>query len=260
MPYASNDTVRIYYEVIGDGHPVVLQHGLTVNLEVWKWMGFIEPLSEKYQLILIDARGHGKSDKPHTPESYAMKHMVGDIVSVLDDLKINKATFWGYSMGGRIGLAIGKYAPDRFNALIIGGNGLSERDSEVEVEDSKKAIEGYKRYKELVEKYQEEGRSEDIPEWRRRTLPSTDFDAMIAYRSYFENIGMADYLPKLSIPCMIYAGENDTYTHSLAKKCAEIMKNAEFISLEGLSHAEAHFDSEKVVPIVDKFLENNLNR
>jgi len=88
MPFANNNGMRIYYEVIGNGPPVILQHGLSLNLESWKWSGYVELLAEKYQLILVDARGHGKSEKPHSPEKYAMKHMVGDIVAILDDLGI----------------------------------------------------------------------------------------------------------------------------------------------------------------------------
>jgi len=71
-----------------------------------------------------------------------MKCMVGDVVAILDDLGIDKAIFWGYSMGGSVGLATGKYAPERFSALIIGGNGLSEKDSAEEVEE----LQGYIRY------------------------------------------------------------------------------------------------------------------
>jgi len=60
-------------------------------------------LKDDYQLILIDARGHGASDKPHDPEAYRTETMVADVVSVLNDLNIEKAHFLGYSMGGQIG-------------------------------------------------------------------------------------------------------------------------------------------------------------
>ena len=254
MPFTNNNGMRIYYEVIGNGPPVILQHGLSLNLESWKWSGYVEPLAEKYQLILVDARGHGKSEKPHSPEKYAMKYMVGDIVTILDDLGIDKVTFWGYSMGGRIGLATGKYAPDRFSSLIIGGNGLSEKDSEPEIEELQGAIETYRR-RELVKDYLEKGGSDDIEERKRKIWSNTDFEALIAYCSYYENIGMAEYLPKLTIPCLLYAGEKDTYPHSRAQACARIMQNAEFISIPGLNHGEAFFDSSTILPFVMRFLD-----
>ena len=72
MPYADSNGVRIYYEVEGkpDGPPLVVQHGLTGYLESWRERGYADVLGADYRLILIDARGHGRSDKPHEPEAY----------------------------------------------------------------------------------------------------------------------------------------------------------------------------------------------
>ena len=120
MPFAHNNGVRIFYRVVGDGSPLVLHHGLGGTHEEWSRTGYVKALNGKYRLILMDARGHGKSDKPHAPKKHGMEYMVGDVVAVLDDLGIKKAHFWGYSMGGRVALAAGKYAPDRFIAQIIG--------------------------------------------------------------------------------------------------------------------------------------------
>ena len=57
--------------------------------------------------------------------------MVGDVISVLDVLDIDSAHFFGYSMGGRIGLASGIFASERFRSLVIGGTGCLERDSKI---------------------------------------------------------------------------------------------------------------------------------
>ncbi len=103
MPFAVNDGVRIHYEVEGEGSPLVLCHGLAMSLEVWRIWGFVEGLKDNYKLILIDARGHGYSDKPQDPEAYGIQSLVADVVTVLDDLNIEKAHFLGYSMGGRSG-------------------------------------------------------------------------------------------------------------------------------------------------------------
>ena len=144
MPYAQNEDVEIFYETVGEGNPVVLQHGLTANHEVWygraREVNYVKALQDKYKVVLVDARGHGKSGKPHAPEKYAMNYMVGDIVAVLDELNIEKAVLWGYSMGGRIGLAAAKYAPERFTAYVIGGIGLSEKDSPGQMEKLKEYI------------------------------------------------------------------------------------------------------------------------
>ena len=66
MTYANNQGVRIHYEVAGDGPPLVLQHGLGGTLEVNRIAGW-GALQDDYRLVLVDARGHGASDKPTIP-------------------------------------------------------------------------------------------------------------------------------------------------------------------------------------------------
>ena len=103
MPYADNDGVRIHYRVEGQGPPLVLQHGFSESVVDWYEAGYVDALRSDYRLILIDARGHGASDKPHDPDAYELERRVTDVVAVLDGLAIKKAVFWGYSMGGWIG-------------------------------------------------------------------------------------------------------------------------------------------------------------
>ncbi len=255
MPFADNDGVRIFYDLEGDGPPLVLHHPLTGTHEYWRKLGYAEVLKDKYRLILMDARGHGKSDKPHAPEMYGMEYMVGDVTAVLDDSSIDKAHFWGYSMGGRVGLATGRYAPDRFSSLIIGGSGLSEKDSKEEREELQDIIHLFERGIDVWMAFLEKGRGREMEDSRRDILQNADLDAWIAFCSYYENIGMADYLPTLTIPCLLYAGEEDTHHHSSAKTCAEILQNALFVSLPGLGHF-ANTSRDQVLPHVLKFLES----
>ena len=65
MPYADNEGVRIYYEAEGSGLALVLQRGITQCVEDWFECGYVAALRPRYRLILVDARGHGLSDKPH---------------------------------------------------------------------------------------------------------------------------------------------------------------------------------------------------
>ena len=80
MPYADNGSVRIHYQVEGEGPALVLQHGFTESLVDWYESGYVEALRPDYRLILIDARGHGASDKPHDPDAYVLNRRVADVV------------------------------------------------------------------------------------------------------------------------------------------------------------------------------------
>ena len=79
MPYADNNGVRIHYHVEGQGQPVVMLHGLTTSMEQWIKAGYVDALKDDYKLILLDARGHGKSDRPYKPEDYEPILMAGEI-------------------------------------------------------------------------------------------------------------------------------------------------------------------------------------
>ena len=121
MPYADNNGVRIHYHVEGEGTPLVLQHGLTSSILRWFSFGFVDALKNDFRLLIIDARGHGDSDKLYDAEAYDRKAMASDVVAVLDAESIDRSHYMGYSMGGSIGFGIAESFADRFHSLIIGG-------------------------------------------------------------------------------------------------------------------------------------------
>ena len=121
MVLANNDGVKIYYEVEGVGPALMLGHGFSSTAEDWRELGYVDQLKDDFRLILVDSRGHGRSDKPHDPESYSIQLRVNDYLSVLDDLGVSKAHFWGFSMAGQIGYCSAVFAPNRFSSVIIGG-------------------------------------------------------------------------------------------------------------------------------------------
>ncbi len=115
--------VKIRYIVEGKGEPVLLIHGFGVDIQdQWVTPGIVKGLSDTFQVIAIDIRGHGKSDKPHDRSSYGM-NMVEDPIRLLDHLKIRKAHVVGYSMGGRITMAILANHPERLLTAVLGGAG-----------------------------------------------------------------------------------------------------------------------------------------
>lgn len=116
--------VRIHYEVTGTGHPIVLLHGWANNYRMnWVDTGWVDTLLPLRQVIGVDQRGHGASDKPHDAASYETALMAADIVSLLDHLKIDRADVFGYSMGGQVTAGLLAQAPGRISAAIMGGVG-----------------------------------------------------------------------------------------------------------------------------------------
>lgn len=128
MPTVDNRGVQIHYEVHGSGHPVVLVHGGTVSFKNnYADFGWIESLNNiGLQVIGLDLRGHGKSGKPHEVGSYGTSNLGSDVVAVLDQLSLTRASLVAYSIGTAVALHLLKSFPERFDraALIATGDGL----------------------------------------------------------------------------------------------------------------------------------------
>ena len=112
--------VRLRYVVEGQGTPVVLIHGLTLDVESqWEEAGTMKALAKDHQVIAFDCRGHGKSDKPHAPAAYGLE-MVEDVRRLLDALHLRKAHLVGYSLGSSIALKFLTIHPERCLSVVLG--------------------------------------------------------------------------------------------------------------------------------------------
>jgi pimeloyl-ACP methyl ester carboxylesterase len=129
MPFIEAGETAIHYEVFGEGRPIVLVHGFASNLkEGWVKTGWVEALSPVRQVIAIDCRGHGESDKPKGPGAYSGDVLADDVIAVIDALRISRADIFGYSMGGGIALRLMATLPERFTSAIV--SGVGERNDE----------------------------------------------------------------------------------------------------------------------------------
>jgi pimeloyl-ACP methyl ester carboxylesterase len=115
--------VKIHYTVQGTGDPVILVHGLYSSGQMnWGANGVVGDLAQHYQVIALDCRGHGQSDKPTGQDDYGVK-MVDDVVRLMDHLHLPSANVIGYSMGGMIALKLAVTHPERVHSAILGGMG-----------------------------------------------------------------------------------------------------------------------------------------
>lgn len=125
--FTTKDGVRIHYMVLGKGTPVILVHGYTGNAEGnWFRNGIAQALAQKHMVVALDCRNHGKSDKPQ-PNGWGRAE---DVIELMDHLKIQKAHFHGYSMGGAIVGQLMAKIPERFITAGFGGSGIPEADPE----------------------------------------------------------------------------------------------------------------------------------
>jgi len=115
MPLAPVNNINLYYEVHGEGEPLLLIAGLASDSQSWQFV--INSLSQHFKTIIFDNRGVGRSDTP--PPPYLLKDMADDAIGLLDHLKIDNAHILGHSLGGYIAQHIAIYHPGRVFKLIL---------------------------------------------------------------------------------------------------------------------------------------------
>ena len=121
--FTSFDGTKIYYEVHGEGYPVILIHGFSGTSQGWKTCAvFANLLRAGYQVIIIDQRGNGRSDKPHTDASYANDAEAKDIMGLVSRLNIGGYDAVGYSRGSIIASRL-LILDKRLHKAIMGGMG-----------------------------------------------------------------------------------------------------------------------------------------
>jgi len=244
MPFIDNHGTRIHFKLEGEGFPLVLLHGSTSRLEDWIKFGYVDALQAYFKLILIDARGHGSSGKPHNTDSYALSLRVSDVVAVLDSLSIQRAHYWGYSMGGWIGFGMLQYAMNRLQSIIIGG-AHPYADSSTAFED----VDG-KDEEEFILAFEKFTGTRLTPDIRNQVVKN-DLQALAA--SLHGRESMENLLSSMTTPSFLYVGENDPRYRKI-RMCAEQMPNATFESIRGLDHMQAYVRSDLIVPKVLEFL------
>lgn len=121
MPLIINHDITINFESIGHGEPLVMLHPNGHCIKDWHILNYIAQLENSFQLVLIDARGFGDSDKPHDADYYRPELIASDTIAVMKHLGIDKARCFGYSMGGRHAFALMHYFPEYFTSFVIGG-------------------------------------------------------------------------------------------------------------------------------------------
>ncbi len=119
--YVEAGGVRTYYEVVGEGEPVVMLHGGACTIETWG--GQVPALADKYRVILPERRGHGRTADVPGPISY--EAMAADTIAFMEALRLESAHVIGWSDGAMVGLLVAMERPDLVRKLCYISQPLS---------------------------------------------------------------------------------------------------------------------------------------
>lgn len=262
MSEATNDGVRIAYEVLGDGEPLLFVHGLGYDRRGWGPLPAL--LAADFQVLLFDNRGVGESDVPEGP--YAVSQMAADAVAVLDGAGVEHAHVLGVSLGGYIAQEIALTYPDRVRKLVLGSTapggtrshpmpqaGLEafgrfptmEREAGLRLMvESSLGAHGVRERPELVEEifaYRLE-RAPTLAGWQAQAYAGATFDAY-------------DRLPGIAAPTLVIHGGADTVVDPRnADLLTELIPGAQVEVVPERGHLVIWEEAELLAPVVREFL------
>jgi len=115
--FNSFDGTPIYYEVRGEGKPIVLTYGIVCLMNHWRHQ--IKYFSEKYQTIVFDLRGHHSTPVPQDRENLSLDAIARDMSCLLEHLGLEKASFWGHSFGCQLLIRAFDVNPKMFHDMVL---------------------------------------------------------------------------------------------------------------------------------------------
>jgi pimeloyl-ACP methyl ester carboxylesterase len=223
---------------------LVLQHGFSNSLELWRLCGYVEALKADYRCILVDLRGHGLSDKPHDASQYGVQKSAADAIAVLDDAGVETAHYWGYSMGGSIGFMLMSRYPERFRSFVIGGQAPGPR--------REGSLAGLRSMQDTLR----QGKEAYIANLPARWAPlhaDIDPEALIATLDALVDSPLPEpFAPQ--VPCLTYNGGNDGPALAARALKETAPPNVRIEEIPGLNHLEGIDRADLVLPVVQPFL------
>lgn len=250
MSYVNNGKIKIHFRVEGQGLPLVMLHSGFGSLEDFYEFGYVDSLRDSHQLILVDIRPHGQSDKPTDPDQYKFKKYADDVILVLDRLDIKQAHVYGHSMGGYVAFSLAKYYPERILSMINSDGVPSSHDPEV--------------IKKFIELSEEEIREMGIfTEGFLERYLLNDKSAFYAVAEWMsKEIGevmeeISNTIDVTKMPCLFIQSneiKEGTEEFDLIQKGVKTIDGAKEIIFDELNHLTVYSNSEVITPVIRKFL------
>ena len=205
--YVNVNSIKLYYEVYGEGEPLLLIHGNGGSIR--EHSDKIEHFKNKYQVITADSRAHGKTQD--VGDSLTYKNMTSDINELLNHLKIDSCYIWGQSDGGVIGLRLAMDYPDKVKKLAVFGANLKPDTSAV--------------YESIVD-WIDETYSKTTDNHEKRLFDLLKFQPQIEVRE----------LSKIKIPVLIMSGDRDAIKLEHSVKIFNHIENSNLFIMPGATH------------------------
>jgi pimeloyl-ACP methyl ester carboxylesterase len=231
-------TANVYYEVHGQGQPLVLLHGGGSSFDTFSKL--IPLLAKNHQVIAFDQRGHGRT--PDNDRPFSFEESADDAAALLKELKIPRADFYGFSNGGTIALQVALRHPEVVRRLVI-VSGMSRRDGATP------------EFWEGMKHATLEGMPPPLRETYVKVAPHPE-----ALRSFFEKsvqrmLTFKDFdVRGIQAPALIIIGDRDVVRPEHALELQRTLPRAQLAVLPNTDHGAMLERAEWQVPMIEEFL------
>jgi pimeloyl-ACP methyl ester carboxylesterase len=250
--------VKINYIEQGSGDEVIIfVHGYASSKGAWKEV--LELLPKEYHAYALDQRGHGQSERPG---SYQLTEFVEDIYAFSQELGIERFTYVGHSMGGKIGMKFAVDHPDVLKALVLVCPAAAFafppdqvpaiREGNSEMLATPESIRSYVEW-EIDNKPVSEERINDMV----NDMSSIDPAAIEGCADFLFSTDLIPQLGDIRASTLIVAGEKDkTVTFDIAKPTADAIKGSRIEVLKNASHFLPIESPQGLVDLITSFIKN----
>jgi pimeloyl-ACP methyl ester carboxylesterase len=245
----------------GTGFPLLFVHGFTTTAEFWRHQA--ASLSDKYRVIRIELRGHGKADH-HPDQAFSIDAYARDVLSVIDKLGLDRYILIGLSMGGTVAQTVTLSRPRGLVGLVLVGATAHGLGPDVQADNVIAAIRRigiHQSAQDVIDASFAASTSQDLVAWARSEVTQTpEYVAVQAIRSLNDTDNRAR-LGHVEVPTLIVAGEDDRITPvGESEHLAELIPGAELAVIKAAAHFPMLEQPVKFNEVFEEFVERLLVR
>jgi pimeloyl-ACP methyl ester carboxylesterase len=279
MPYFQKENVKIYYEDVGEGEPIIANHGLLEDVTYWSKTGVTAKLAERYRMISMDMRAHGRTIVDGEPFGFDADTMGADFGALADFLEIDKFHLLTHATGGMAGVRYAMTNSERIFSLILTDTGsatipefyLDEANRPEPSEEMNAAwakwistglyddvIKEMRRHpNEFLFKMDENPNSDEMWKIYATFYKHVDPQVIIKFRSdfYTDLSPRVKKLKQIKCPTLVLLGEDDIVFFKPSEIMAKKIPDVRHVILDGVGHMTAIEDPDRTVKEILDFLE-----
>jgi len=245
------DNIELYYELHGEGKPIVFSHAWLEDCSIWGSQ--VKHFAKNYALILYDHRGHGRSDNDPRGD-YSVQALSNDLYSLIQKLKLEKATLVGFSLGGMATIIFALEHPDKLSKLVLVGTTANFPLYPLLVLSVLRCVLPYKTVARTICKGRFYKPSKQIVE--DALVRAMTVNSYVAYESLkqYTKCDLRDRVRELKVPTLIIVGEKDEINLEASRYLNREIKGSELRIVSSSGHKVMVEKSEEFNRILEEFI------